>query len=347
MTVLEAAFRHQAASCEALGSPFMGRLLRLLADDWPGDSKLGRFIATFGGNIGPAGHSLPLRICGGLHALVLTRRDKDMIAAYPPAQVSDADLRDAVLPALEKYATFLIDWCRTPPQTNEVRRSAAMIAGARVAVSHFNLPLHLSELGASGGLNLMWDYYTLDIGETRFGPPVPAVTLKPKWTGAPPPDVTPRIATRAGVDLNPLTPGDGEDMLRLTAYLWPDQPERLSMTRAAGSVMSAPLFKGDAVEWMSERLAAAPQGRLHMIQHSLAWQYFPKAAQARARALIEAAGKRATRDRPLAWLSMEIDGDASGDTGAALTLRLWPGDLTLALGRADFHGRWIDWHYTG
>jgi hypothetical protein len=61
--------------------------------------------------------------------------------------------------------------------------------------------------------------------------------------------------------------------------------------------------------------------------------------------LIEAAGKRATRNRPLAWLSMEQDG--SGLKGAALTLRLWPGDITLPLARVDFHGRWIDWTYTG
>ena len=30
--------------------------------------------------------------------------------------------------------------------------------------------------------------------------------------------------------------------------------------------------------------------------------------------------------------------------GSALTLRLWPGDLTIELGRADFHGRWVRWH---
>lgn len=28
---------------------------------------------------------------------------------------------------------------------------------------------------------------------------------------------------------------------------------------------------------------------------------------------------------------------------AALILRLWPGDATVDLNRADFHGRWIDW----
>ncbi|TDK41408.1 hypothetical protein [Antarcticimicrobium luteum] len=30
--------------------------------------------------------------------------------------------------------------------------------------------------------------------------------------------------------------------------------------------------------------------------------------------------------------------------GSALTLRLWPGDLTIELGRADFHGRWVRWN---
>jgi hypothetical protein len=44
---------------------------------------------------------------------------------------------------------------------------------------------------------------------------------------------------------------------------------------------------------------------------------------------------------------MESDGDVRGQKGAALTLRLWPCDLRIDLGRADFHGRWIDWRYGG
>jgi hypothetical protein len=40
---------------------------------------------------------------------------------------------------------------------------------------------------------------------------------------------------------------------------------------------------------------------------------------------------------------METDGDATGGLGAAVTLRMWPGNITLMLGRADFHGRWIEW----
>ncbi len=57
--------------------------------------------------------------------------------------------------------------------------------------------------------------------------------------------------------------------------------------------------------------------------------------------MIERAGEKATGEAPLAWLSMENDG--SDNAGAALNLRLWPGDHRIDLGRADFHGRWVDW----
>jgi len=122
------------------------------------------------------------------------------------------------------------------------------------------------------------------------------------------------------------------------SYIWADQPERLTLTRTAASVMTAQVQRGDAIDWLARTLPQSPEGCLHLIQHTVAWQYFPKAAQARGKALIEAAGKRAARNRPLAWLSMEQDG--SGLKGAALTLRLWPGDITLPLARVDFHGRW-------
>lgn len=339
--------RQQAASCAALGSPFMEQLLLVLADNWPEGSALARKFAGFTGDIGPAGHSLPLRTAAGLHALVLTGRAAWLAAVFPPHTATDAALRDAVLVALETHADFMLDWTDSPPQTNEVRRSAVLIAGARVAAAHFDLPLHLSELGASGGLNLMWDHYALDLEGTRYGPDMPALSLSPQWTGTAPLLYVPQIAQRAGVDLNPLDPQHSDDLLRLTAYLWADQPERLALTRAAASVATIPIEKGDAIEWLAGRLASAPRGHLHLIQHSVAWQYFPAASRAHGTALIEATGAQATAQRPLAWLSMESDGDTTGKKGAAVILRLWPGDITLELGRADFHGRWVEWSHDG
>ena len=327
-----------------MGSNFMGQLMGLLETDWPEDSALGRKFAAFEGDIGPAGHSLPLRIAGGLHALVLADQDPGLAAVYPPSTPTDAEFKDQVLGALAAHDPFLQEWTNSPPQTNEVRRSGALIAGARVAVQHFDLPIMLSELGASGGLNLMWDHYALHVGEQQFGPAEPALTLSPDWTGPMPPASAPQIALRAGVDLNPLDPSQPADLLRLTAYLWADQPERLVMTRAAAAITIAEIDRGDAIDWLALRLDTAPGGHLHLIQHTVAWQYFPAAVQTKGKALIEAAGAQATPNRPLAWLSMESDGDTTAKVGAALTLRLWPGNITLDLGRADFHGRWINWN---
>lgn len=342
MTLIQA-FRDQATTCTRLGSPFTGRVLNILADGWDHDTALGQKFAGFQGDIGPAGHSLPLRLAGGLHALVLLGRDPALMATYPPHSADDTALRRAIGDALEHHAAFLLTWTDSPPQTNEVRRSAALMAMARVATRHFDLPLMLSELGASGGLNLMWDRFGLHAGETCLGPENPALVLAPDWEGPPPQGPAPVVADRAGVDLNPLNPKDGNDLIRLNAYLWPDQGERLARTRAAAAVFDAQLAKGDAIDWLQDRLDAQPEGKLHLIQNTVAWQYFPQAAQARGKDLIAAQGARATPDRPLGWMQMETDGDTTGNVGAALTLRLWPGDLCLSLGRADFHGRWVRW----
>lgn len=337
---LETAFRNQAETCARMGSPFTARVLTILADHWDATTPLGQSFAGYQGDLGPAGHSLPLRLAGGLHALVLSGRDAELAAQYPPNHMQEA-LTGAILAALHRHETFLLDWTQSPPQTNEVRRSAALIAMAHVARAHFDRPVHLSELGASGGLNLYWDHFALRAGATTLGPSDPVLTLTPDWTGPPPPVQAPRIASRGGVDLNPLDPRAKDDLLRLSSYLWPDQPERLARTRAAASVAQACVDQADAIDWLEARLASATEGHLHLIQNTVAWQYFPDEAQARGLALIKAAGARATHETPLAWAQMETDGDATGKIGAALTLRLWPGDLVLSLGRADFHGRWI------
>ncbi|WP_299555929.1 DUF2332 family protein [uncultured Tateyamaria sp.] len=340
---LTQAFLDQSETCTRMGSPLMGRVLKILADRWDATSALGQKMEEYQGDIGPAGHSLPLRIGGGLHALVLQAKDPALVAAYPPNTADDATLETVVVNALKTNEEFFLDWTLSAPQTNEVRRSAALIAMAQVATSYFDRPIVLSELGASGGLNLMWDHFALEANGDRFGPQDAVLTLKPEWSGSTPPTSYPQILDRSGVDLNPLNLKDETDTLRLLSYLWADQPHRVELTRAAMSVLSAQVDKGDAIDWLEARLASAPEGHMHMIQHTVAWQYFPKEKQDHGTELIKAAGARATPETPLAWMQMETDGDTTGAIGAALTLRLWPGDVTLNLGRADFHGRWINW----
>lgn len=336
---LRDAFIQQAGYCEELGSPFMGRLLRLLARHWPEHTALAAKLADWPGDIGPMAHSLPLRVAGGLHALKLSGMDAGLAETYPPMDVPDSDLWKAVAHALTTHDAFLCSWVDHAPQTNEVRRAAALIPAAHLLSARFGLPLRLSELGASGGLNLMFDRFALQANRTVYAPIDPAFTLTPDWQGPCPPPTTLQIADRRGVDLNPLDAHHAADALRLMAYLWPDQTERMTRTRAAIAVQNAEIDKSDAIDWLASRLDPVA-GQLHLIYHTVAWQYFPPEAQARGQALIDAAGRAATRKTPLAWLGMEADGN---DPGAALTLRLWPGNHRINLGRVDFHGRWVDW----
>ncbi|PIE11867.1 MAG: hypothetical protein CSA72_01765 [Rhodobacterales bacterium] len=340
MTDLRAAFRSQAEACESLGSPFMGQLCRLLAERLePGTALTDRLFA-WQGDLTPAGESVPLRLCGALHALKL-EGCAVLGPVYPPAQVSDDALWAAVDEALIIHEAQVMRFIDSAPQTNEVRRSVALIAAGHWLTARYDLPIITRELGASGGLNLHWDHYAVDTTGPRLGAPDPVLTLTPEWRGGVPTGPAPRVVDRRGVDLNPLDATDPADAQRLTAYLWPDQPARLALTRAAiGDIEHREVDRGDAVTWLAGQIAPRP-GHLRMIYSTIAWQYFPADKQAEGLALIEAEGARATEDSPLAFVQMEND---KTPPGAALTVRLWPGDgVPVPLARVDFHGRWIDW----
>lgn len=332
-----AAFRDQARSCAALGSPLTARLLDGLADTISAESATGARLLAWPGDATSRGDSVALRLAGGLHALVLTGKAPDLARAY-----AEGTPLPAALDAIARHDAFLHAWLDSPPQTNEVRRSAGLIAAAHWMHPRAPLPIVLSELGPSAGLNLIWDRYALDAPGASFGPPDPVLRLAPDWQGGAPPAPAPvTIADRAGADLSPLDPA--ADRTRLLAYVWADQTDRITRTiRAADEAarLALRIQRADAVDWLAARLATPRPGHLHLIQHTVAWQYFPAATRARGEALIAAAGARATPDAPLARLSMEADA-TPGD--AALTLTLWPGGQTHPLARVDFHGRRITW----
>jgi hypothetical protein len=333
VTLVRQAFRDQSSACAALGSPLMQQLMAGLTEALQAGDPVADRVLGWQGDPSARADSVPLRLAGGLHALILTGQDPDLAAAY----ASGSDPTDEAVDAIRRHPAFLLDWLTSPPQTNEVRRSAPLIAAAHWLSARFCLPLVLSELGASAGLNLLWDHYALRIGDRTFGPADPAMILTPDWTGPLPPLAAPTILDRRGVDLNPLDPVT--DRLRLLAYLWADQPERIARTGAAldlANRLRPRIDRGDAADWLETRLSRTTPGSLQLIFHTVAWQYFTPETQARAVAAMTAAGANG----PVARLAMEADGQSPG---AALTLTLWPGGETIPLGRADFHGRWIDW----
>ena len=342
---IEEAFAYQARACGSLGSPFMERMLPLIPGAvTPGSALAEKLLSWPEDVLGPQADSVPLRMAGGLHLLHLQGTAPELSRAYPPHEVSDEVLKAALAATLITHETSLLETLKSPPQTNEVRRAAVLIAVAHWLTAALGKPLVTSEIGASAGLNLNWDFFRLEAGDLTLGPEGSPVSLNPEWRGTPATVCPPYLAEARGVDLRPIDVSNEVEATRLQSYLWPDQADRLARTKAAIDLFLAPdtegtLEEGDALPFLRARLTPRA-GHCHMIYSTIAWQYLPEAARAEGAAMIAAAGEAATDDTPLAWFRMEADGDTPG---AGLSLHLWPGNREISLGRVDFHGRWVDW----
>lgn len=335
---LRDAFEVQADNNERLDSPFTARVLRIAGATLTPGTPLTDRMFDWEGNVGAFGQSLPLRFLAGLHALVLTGDCPALVAIYAPNPApGDAQIAEALQVAISEHADTLDRWLDLPPQTNEVRRAAVMVAAGHWLADQYKLPMRVYELGASAGLNLMWDQFALQAGDTRLGPEDAPVLLTPEWCGDLPTGPLPQVLSRRGVDLMPMDITASDDLLRMSSYLWADQPERLARSKAAAAIFDAQVDQGDAAAWLEAQLDSVAPDHLTLIYHTIAWQYFPADTQNRCLAAIEAAAQRG----PIAHLSMEADDRQS--EGAAITLTLWPEGRKLTLGRVDFHGRWVDW----
>ncbi|ABD56508.1 DUF2332 domain-containing protein [Jannaschia sp. CCS1] len=339
---LRAAFASQGRATAKLGSPFMARLMPLIGQNLDDSTAVGHRCLAWDGDVSAAGQSVPLRLAGALHGLVLDGTDARLTAAYPPNTVDDDTLWQAVLESLTTHEARIMDWLDRPPQTNEVRRAAAVIAGIWWALGQVGqTPVILTELGASAGLNLSLDRFALSMGRGLHVAPQSSVRLKPDWTG---PFVRPHpihVTTRAGVDLSPLDPKDPTDALRLLAYIWPDQPERMARTRAAIALSDTRVDADDAAPWLAQRLAD-PWVGLHVVYTTIAAQYFSAKTVRDIAENLATHGANATPKAPLLHLAMEAD---DVRRGAALTASLWAGGppVVTTLARVDFHGAWIEW----
>ncbi len=335
------AFREQAGLCRAVGSPFTAALLDTLAVTLDEKTQTGKTVLNWPGE--PMRDALSLRIIGGLHALARTGQDEELTALYARRT---ADFTAVLTRVVTEWDSWLLPWLDSAPQTNEVGRSAVLWPGVMEIAQRFGPKVELLELGASAGLNLNMDCYGYDLGGVTVGVAGSAVQLRPDWTGPSPARANVDVVSRRGVDLNPLDVSLSGTAARLLAYVWPDQPERLARIAAAIEIARAHppcVDQADGADWIEARLGE-PQdaGVTRIVYHSIALQYFPTEGRQRVIAAIKAAGARATRDRPLAWLSLEFTAEVTSH--ALLRLQCWPGTGTLeTLAHVHPHGTKIEW----
>jgi hypothetical protein len=257
------------------------------------------------------------------------------------ARRSAALLSSVPLTNHDILAAYLAD----PPQTNEPARSAMLLGGFLTVAAATRLPLTVLEVGASAGLNLVFDRYRYDFGDWHWGADGATPAIAATWEGQRPPDVPLVVTERRGCDSHPLDLRDDAARRRLRSYVWPDQKDRLRRLDAAiATALSVDLpvvDRADAADWLPSRLDEARPGQVTVIVHSIVWHYLPEDGRARIAAAIARRGAATEAGAPpLAWLRLEPEQVAAEPK---LRLTLWPGPREWLLGMGDYHGRHMTW----
>jgi hypothetical protein len=346
-TILQA-LEAQAGACDGLGSKFSGAFLRAAQEDVEAGGRIADLFspweaASFRALIEDA---VALRFLGAFHDLALSG-EAPALAAHYPGPGSAGDARGAWAAAREEaLARFdrVADFMSHEPQTNEVGRSACLLLGFMTLAAETGLPLRTVELGASAGLNSIWDRFAYRLGDTDWGDPGSPVRLTPEWRSDASPQPAPaRVTERMACDRKPLAIADPVVRRRLQAYVWPDQAERLARLQAAIALAldaGVKVEPSDAADFAREHGAPRP-GVATVIYHSVFWSYVPPEGQAAITAAIEAHGAAASADAPLAWLRMEPNPNEM--MAMETTLTTWPGGQQRFLALSHPHGSWIDY----
>ncbi|MEO7447672.1 MAG: DUF2332 family protein, partial [Humibacillus sp.] len=234
------------------------------------------------------------------------------------------------------------------------------------------VPVALVELGSSAGLLLGIDRYAVELvaptGSVVLGDPSSPV----RCSGTDRAGVgsqlrrrglsLPTVAARLGVDLEPVSLDDDEEVRWLEACLWADVPGRVERFRSARDLLRPDpprVLEGDMVRLLPQAVATALEdvasavATAHVVVLS-SWALSYLTPEAR-RAMGEVVRDAAVALPALSWVTAEPPGSAPGieppgvgpheGAGTIVGLRRWRGGRELAalrLGSCHPHGQWLD-----
>jgi hypothetical protein len=243
-------------------------------------------------------------------------------------------LEDRLKDFIRRHDATLLEIGRTRyTQTNECRRCAVLLPVIwRTPLTRF----HLVDVGTSAGLNLNLDRYHYRWGDLEWGP-ASTVNLDTENRGA---DLTPRaidVASRKGLDLNPVDPGDADDRMWLEALVWPEHFERRRRLSAALDLAArhpVEVVAGDALETLGAVLGSLPSGEPVVVMHSFTLLQFTPEDRSSFREIVQ--GERG--HRPV----YEVSFDAVGRDDGSGALTIDDGSHPVEVGRAHPHGEWVE-----
>lgn len=258
-----------------------------------------------------------------------------------------------------KAGPVLLDFCRSYHdelgilihtrlvQTNVVKRAVGLFVALWMVRRRCTQPVHLIEVGASAGIHLHFDRYRYIIGGYVFGQRDANVTIETQWRGWQPPphlDDLPPIASRIGIDLNPVDVTNPRERLWLRALVWPEnQHEADLLSTALERVASDPptIMVGDAIDMCPRLARRLPPGEPRVVFHAATRMHVPTERRAAFDEAIDAIGEQG----PLyhVWQeppSAPHHGEASDPRGV-LALHGPGDDKPIALAQVDGHLEWI------
>jgi hypothetical protein len=331
-----------AGEAQRLNAPLYVRL----AEGVAGDEEL-RALAQ---NVRP-GQPRANMLLGAVHFVLLRGAQHPLRAFYPnlggTLTPADSDpfpaFRDFVFAHRDAVASLIANRITN---TNEVGRSGTLHPGFRMLAQRAGEPLHLVEIGPSAGLNMIWDQYGVryvreDESFTTDAPGAELIVdVALRGEKIPPLGPPPRVASRVGLEMNPvdLTDADSRDWLR--ALVWPNHPvrfARLDKALAIYAKQKVEIRVGDALALLPEALARAPANETLCVYHTIVTYQFSHEMREALDHILIAAGLR----RPVWRLSLEFAGE---NTHPLRLTRYQDGtktEETLAL--CDPHGAWIEW----
>lgn len=260
----------------AKSSPLYAALTALVSEDLEAGGPLCEVIAA-----APERQRIPNLLFAAVQRTLFDEPDSALAAYYPSVggtRAPDAELAETftgfVLAHRDRIEKVL---ATGETQTNEALRAAQVYPALGWAQACTRRPLGLIEVGTSAGLLLHTDRYayvyefedgtelTAGEGSADGVPTLHCAVRGPAEQAAKAlaPFVTKelRIASRVGLDLNPLDPSDPEARAWLDALVWPEHAERRARLRAAldhAARRPARLRKGDAVRILPDAVDGVP-----------------------------------------------------------------------------------------